>query len=50
MCYPGVAQLVARLTGGQEVVSSSLVTRTKNKALASASALFLVQLSLPFGK
>ena len=27
--YPGVAQLVARLTGGQEAVSSSLATRTK---------------------
>ena len=26
--YPGVAQLVARLTGGQEAASSSLVTRT----------------------
>ena len=26
--YPGVAQLVARLTGGQEAVSSSLATRT----------------------
>lgn len=25
---PGVAQLVARLTGGQEAVSSSLATRT----------------------
>ena len=29
--YPGVAQLVARLTGGQEAVSSSLATRTKRK-------------------
>ena len=27
---PGVAQLVARLTGGQEAVSSSLATRTKS--------------------
>ena len=27
--YPGVAQLVARLTGGQEAVSSSLATRTR---------------------
>ena len=26
--YPGVAQLGARLTGGQEAVSSSLATRT----------------------
>ncbi len=30
---PGVAQLVARLTGGQEAVSSSLATRTKNGVL-----------------
>ena len=30
--YPGVAQLVAHLTGGQGVVSSSLATRTKEKA------------------
>ena len=29
--YPGVAQLVARLTGGQEAVSSSLATRTKKE-------------------
>ena len=29
---PGVAQLVARLTGGQEAASSSLVTRTIKKA------------------
>ena len=28
--YPGVAQLGARLTGGQEAVSSSLATRTRN--------------------
>ena len=28
--YPGVAQLVARLTGGQEAAGSSPVTRTKN--------------------
>ena len=27
--YPGVAQLVARLTGGQEAACSSHVTRTK---------------------
>ncbi len=27
--FPGVAQLVARLTGGQEAVSSSLATRTR---------------------
>lgn len=29
--YPGVAQLVARLTGGQEAVSSSLATRTRKR-------------------
>lgn len=29
--YPGVAQLVARLTGGQEAVSSSLATRTSRE-------------------
>ena len=29
--YPGVAQLVAHLTGGQGVVSSSLATRTNEK-------------------
>jgi hypothetical protein len=32
--YPGVAQLVARLTGGQEAVSSSLATRTKNRQVS----------------
>ena len=31
--HPGVAQLVAHLTGGQGVVSSSLATRTKGKSL-----------------
>ena len=31
--HPGVAQLVARLTGGQEAVSSSLATRTKGQVL-----------------
>ena len=31
--YPGVAQVVARLTGGQEAAGSSPVTRTiKNRA------------------
>ena len=30
--FPGVAQLVAHLTGGQGVVSSSLATRTNEKA------------------
>ena len=28
--FPGMAQLVARLTGGQEAAGSSPVTRTKN--------------------
>ena len=31
--HPGVAQLVARLTGGQEAVSSSLATRTMQSVL-----------------
>lgn len=31
--YPGVAQLGARLTGGQEAVSSSLATRTTTTSL-----------------
>ena len=31
VAIPGVAQLVARLTGGQEAVSSSLATRTSFK-------------------
>ena len=31
--FPGVAQLVARLTGGQEAASSSLVTRTTKNRL-----------------
>lgn len=30
--YPGVAQLVAHMTGGHGVASSSLVTRTKKTA------------------
>ena len=33
--YPGVAQLVAHLTGGQGVVSSSLATRTKKVPIFS---------------
>ena len=32
--YRGVAQVVARLTGGQEVASSSLVTPTRTKRLS----------------
>ena len=40
--FPGVAQLVARLTGGQEAVSSSLATRTtKEPEIARFQALFL---------
>jgi hypothetical protein len=34
--FPGVAQLVARLTGGQEAVGSSPATRTKTKTRMSA--------------
>ena len=34
---PGVAQLVARLTGGQEAVSSSLATRTKTTEFSLSS-------------
>ena len=38
--YPGVAQLVAHLTGGQGVVSSSLATRTsKSPETATVSGL-----------
>ena len=33
--YRGIAQLVARLSGGQEVMSSSLGTPTKKKSRAS---------------
>lgn len=36
---PGVAQLVARLTGGQEAVSSSLATRTKIEQTAKCGLL-----------
>ena len=36
--YPGVAQLVARLTGGQEAVSSSLATRTIRVLLKTHTA------------
>jgi hypothetical protein len=38
---PGVAQLVARLTGGQEAVSSSLATRTMKRTSFVRSAFFL---------
>ena len=42
VAIPGVAQLVARLTGGQEAVSSSLATRTRTKNERTASdSLFL---------
>ena len=37
---PGVAQLVARLTGGQEAVSSSLATRTKTTEFSLSFFLF----------
>ena len=36
--YPGMAQLVARLTGGQEAVSSSLATRTKQRGVPLVGA------------
>ena len=39
--YPGVAQLVAHLTGGQGVVSSSLATRTKKACNRNGYRLFL---------
>ncbi len=35
---PGVAQLGARLTGGQEAVSSSLATRTKQEEVPSGTS------------
>ena len=41
--YPGMAQLVARLTGGQEAVSSSLATRTNKKSTSSEVLFLLVQ-------
>ena len=45
--YPGVAQLVAHLTGGQGVVSSSLATRTiKNPVTATVTGFFI--LCFPF--
>ena len=37
---PGVAQLVARLTGGQEAGSSSLFTRTTPAASKSCAGIF----------
>lgn len=39
---PGVAQLVARLTGGQEAVSSSLATRTKKTVDKSRRSFFVL--------
>ena len=48
--YPGVAQLVARLTGGQEAASSSLVTRTIQSVVIVAERLFVTTLCfyIPF--
>ena len=43
---PGVAQLVARLTGGQEAASSSLVTRT----IVGAKSALLRRLFMPAAK
>ena len=54
--YPGVAQLVARLTGGQEAVSSSLATRTKKERWTFVHLSFfvldckLLEASLPPGQ
>ena len=45
--YPGVAQLVARLTGGQEAASSSLVTRTKNGKHLTVLVIFFAVILLP---
>ena len=36
-----MAQLVARLTGGQEAVSSSLATRTTSRQAFSLAAIFM---------
>ena len=41
----GMAQLVARLSGGQEAVSSSLATPTKIKRLVFASLFIFVAVS-----
>jgi hypothetical protein len=40
LLYPGMAQLVARLTGGQEAVGSSPATRTKKQTFQKGSLLF----------
>ena len=47
---PGVAQLVAHLTGGQGVVSSSLATRTSKSpetAMVSGLSVFVLKLKMP---
>ena len=44
--YPGVAQLVARLTGGQEAAGSSPVTRTKKAISAFCRNCFFIKLAL----
>ena len=47
-CYPGVAQLVACLTGGQEAAGSSPVTRTISKPLGIIQAVFVFRYGAGF--
>ena len=52
-CYPGVAQLVARLTGGQEAACSSHVTRTiaeSRRLLSTAFCYAYIYMRLQLGK
>ena len=42
MNHPGVAQLVAHLTGGQGVVSSSLATRTMRSIIKGSESLLMI--------
>ena len=44
--YRGIAQLVARLSGGQEVVSSSLATPTKVNKHRFVTVLFFKKKSI----
>ena len=48
--YPGVAQLVARLTGGQEAACSSHVTRTKKPTIFNRWFFLTVFLGVYKGK
>ena len=45
-----MAQLGARLTGGQEAVSSSLATRTKNTCREAASVFLIARLEQSDGE